>query len=104
MRLINTDTLQLADFSGVSRKPAYAILSHTWGDDEVSYQDFQNLELAQTRDGFDKINYLCWQARAHGLQYAWVDTCCINKNSSSELVEAINSMWSYYMNCSVCYV
>lgn len=104
MRLINVDTLQLTDFSGTSRKPAYAILSHTWGDDEVSYQDFQNLEIAQRKDGFDKINYLCWQAREHRLQYAWIDTCCINKNSSSELAEAINSMWSYYMNCSVCYV
>jgi len=39
MRLINTRTLKLEEFIG-QQIPQYAILSHTWGDEEVSYQDW----------------------------------------------------------------
>lgn len=40
MRLINTDTLEFEEFEGEDI-PKYAILSHTWGSDEVSFGDFQ---------------------------------------------------------------
>ena len=75
MWLINVDTFALEDFAAAATAPPYAILSHTWGEDEVSYQDLQNLELAQSKAGFDKIHSTCLQAKEHGLQYAWVDTC-----------------------------
>jgi hypothetical protein len=32
-----------------------------------------------------------------------VDTCCIDKKSSAELSEAINSMFRWYKNAAVCY-
>ncbi|KAH8624472.1 hypothetical protein IG631_21211 [Alternaria alternata] len=85
--------------------PKYAILSHTWGssDDEVSYQDLQN-NTAGSKKGYDKLIFCGNQAMKDGLQYFWVDTCCINKHSSAELSEAINSMFRWYQRASRCYV
>ncbi|KAI0874365.1 heterokaryon incompatibility protein-domain-containing protein [Hypoxylon argillaceum] len=84
--------------------PPYAILSHTWGPDheEISFLD---LRRGRTKNGpgqykFDKC---CFQAARDGLSYAWIDTCCIDKKSSTELSEAINSMFKWYENAEVCY-
>jgi hypothetical protein len=103
MRLINCKTLKLEEFFSNSI-PRYAILSHTWGDEEVS---FAELSLHQagtaTGAGYQKIVFTCEQATADGLDYAWVDTCCIDKSSSAELSEAINSMFAWYKNAVVCY-
>jgi hypothetical protein len=33
----------------------------------------------------------------------WLDSCCIDKTSSAELSEAINSMYRWYQNAQVCY-
>ena len=73
--------------------PRYAILSHTWDDDEVLYSDIQN-GTADQRKAFSKVTNAMQQARKDGYTYLWVDTCCIDKSSSAELSEAINSMWS----------
>jgi hypothetical protein len=37
------------------------------------------------------------------LEWAWVDTCCIDKKSSAELSEAINSMYAWYAEAAACY-
>ena len=92
MRLLNVETFVLEDFTASGNLPPYAILSHTWGEDEVSCQAIANLEFARTKTGFTKIRFLCEQARQDGLAYVWIDTCCIDKTSSHELSEAINSM------------
>jgi hypothetical protein len=55
-------------------------------------------------NGFEKIAKTCQLARRHGHGFAWVDTCCIDKSSSAELTESINSMWQYYLNAAICYV
>jgi hypothetical protein len=91
MWLINTTTLKLEDV-GDPKRQRYAILSHTWEDDEVSFQDMSNLVIARRKKGFLKIQRTCELARERELEYAWVDTCCINKRSSAELMESINSM------------
>ncbi|KAL7800879.1 heterokaryon incompatibility domain-containing protein [Trichoderma afarasin] len=101
MRLINTRTLKLQSFHG--KPPPYAILSHTWGHEEVSFQDFQSPELREKLAGFSKISATCKKAYSHGLDYAWVDTCCIDKTSSAELSEAINSMFKWYKNSEIAY-
>jgi hypothetical protein len=103
MRLINCSTLQLEEFFG-KNIPQYAILSHTWGDDEVSFADVPFGQSTTARAGYRKIEFTCVQARSDGLKYAWVDTCCIDKSSSSELSEAINSMFAWYKNSARCYV
>ena len=102
MRLLNTTTYGMKDFIG-SEVPAYAILSHTWGDDEVTFQDFQSSE-PHHRNEFQKIARCCALAKVDGLQWVWVDTCCIDKSSSAELSEAINSMYAWYEGAHVCYV
>jgi hypothetical protein len=102
MRLIDVQTYKLKEFFSV-KAPPYAILSHTWGDDEVSFQDMQDLATARRRKGFHKIELCCRQALEDGFAWAWVDTCCIDKTSSAELSETINSMYAYYDQCMVCY-
>lgn len=54
-------------------------------------------------DGLSKIQGRCQQAARDGLQYAWVDSCCIDKTSSAELSEAINSMFEWYRKAAACY-
>ncbi|KAK4625034.1 Vegetative incompatibility protein HET-E-1 [Fulvia fulva] len=104
MRLINTKTLKLSEFPD-SRCPKYAILSHTWGSKEVALSDWQRLEYRATRKGFAKIAGLCKLASSvYSLDYAWVDTCCIDKSSSADLSEGINSMYRYYEEAAVCIV
>ncbi len=109
MRLINTFTLQLESFSSSKVAPPYAILSHTWGEDkdEVSFEEMKpNLQLSQVENkpGLEKIKMTCQLARKeHNLKYAWIDTCCIDKSSSAELSEAINSMFTWYRESAVCF-
>jgi hypothetical protein len=85
--------------------PPYAILSHTWGSDEqeVDYHDMTN-GSGTNKAGYDKLLFCAQQAVLDGLQYTWVDTCCINKDSSTELTEAINSMFRWYQDAVQCYV
>jgi hypothetical protein len=103
MWLIDTQSLELEYFLG-NRVPPYAILSHTWGDGEATFQDWQDLRKASQKTGFAKIKSACAQAQADGLGYIWVDTNCIDKSSSAELSEAINSMFAWYKNSRICYV
>jgi len=92
MRLLDSSTLRLTHF--VDRElPEYVILSHCWGDDEVTFSDIQDLDTATARHGFQKIRQFCQKAKSDGFQWVWIDTCCIDKSSSAELSEAINSMY-----------
>ncbi|KIX04490.1 uncharacterized protein Z518_05360 [Rhinocladiella mackenziei CBS 650.93] len=100
MRLIHTTTLDFHEF--FSDIPEYAILSHTWGEDEVSFQNMSSPDRSQKK-GYSKIVQTCDLACQNGIEYAWVDTCCINKTSSAELTESINSMFQWYQDAVVCY-
>ncbi|OCL02132.1 HET-domain-containing protein [Glonium stellatum] len=84
--------------------PRYAILSHTWGadDEEVTFKDLAD-GIGQRKPGYSKISFCGKQAAKDGLQFFWVDTCCIDKSSSAELSEAINSMFRWYHNAAKCY-
>lgn len=104
MWLLDVSTLNLHEFQGRANIPSYAILSHTWGDEEVSFRDWdERPELAQQKAGYDKIARTCQRAKDDGYQWAWVDTCCIDKRSSADLSEAINSMFEWYERAGVCY-
>ena len=83
----------------------YAILSHTWGDDdeEVNFKDLTD-GSGKTKDGYRKIRFCGEQAARDGLLHFWVDTCCIDKSNNTELSEAINSMFRWYRNAAKCYV
>src|SRR6266542_3534445 len=90
---------------GSGKIPEYAILSHTWGEDgkEVTYRDLID-GTGMNKDGYEKIRFCGERARRDGLQYFWVDTCCIDKSSSAELQESINSMFRWYHEAAKCYV
>ena len=100
MRLLNTTTLQFKDF--YDNPPRYAILSHRWEDEEVSYKDVEE-KRHESKRGWAKIVSCCKLAASRKLKYAWVDTCCIDKTSSAELTEAINSMYKWYESATECY-
>ncbi|KAH7409451.1 heterokaryon incompatibility protein-domain-containing protein [Cadophora sp. MPI-SDFR-AT-0126] len=102
MWLIDTTTISLHFIEDPARYK-YAILSHTWEDGEVTFQDVACLKEARKKPGFRKIQKTCELAQARRLQYAWVDTCCIDKTSSAELTEAINSMYQWYKGSTVCF-
>ncbi|KAJ3460799.1 hypothetical protein MRS44_011666 [Fusarium solani] len=104
MRLINTETLDIESFAG-PEFPRYAILSHTWTDDEPTLADAQGGLLGRSSNsGCRKVRDFCRLARQDGFSFAWVDTCCIDKTSSSELTESINSMFQWYASADTCYV
>ncbi|RYP37008.1 hypothetical protein DL768_010903 [Monosporascus sp. mg162] len=85
--------------------PSYAILSHTWGPDteEVTFRDLVD-GTGKDKIGYEKIKFCLEQAKRDGLQYFWVDTCCIDKSNNTELSRAINSMFRWYQNAARCYV
>ena len=85
--------------------PQYAILSHTWGADaeEVTFADLAE-GGGKHKSGYKKIRFCGEQAHQDGLQYFWVDTCCIDKSDKAELSSAIQSMFRWYQNATKCYV
>jgi hypothetical protein len=83
--------------------PPYAILSHTWTGGEVTYDDLV-AGVGKTKTGYVKIHFCGERAAEDGLEYFWVDSCCINKATSDELSTAINSMFSWYQRATKCYV
>lgn len=106
MRLLqfdSADQFSLAADVGNDSLPEYAILSHTWETEEVTFGDMID-GTGKSKAGYDKIRFCAQQAANDGLQYFWVDTCCIDKSSSAELDEAINSMFRWYKNAVKCYV
>ncbi|KAL2195526.1 heterokaryon incompatibility protein-domain-containing protein [Corynascus similis CBS 632.67] len=118
MRLLNVATRELEVFHG-TEIPQYAILSHTWGSEEVSLPEMNaiakyrrvqrkptqhiSLHPSEHKSGYAKISYACGQAIKDGYRYIWVDTCCIDKRSSAEVSEAVNSMFGWYQRAAVCY-
>jgi hypothetical protein len=92
------------DFIDDDEVPPYAILSHTWVErEEVTFDDLTN-DAGKDKLGYEKIWFCGERARRDGLQYFWVDTCCINKANFTELSQAINSMFHWYQNATKCYV
>jgi len=83
--------------------PPYTILSHTWGKEEVGFQDME-AGTARSKAGWRKIEFCSKQAAADGVKYFWIDTCCIDKKNAVELSAAINSMFRWYQKAVRCYV
>jgi hypothetical protein len=111
MRLLKTATCEVTEAKDIpSPFPHYAILSHTWISprDEITYQDTRT-RMADIKDdlfkqkGWSKIKSFCTRARADGWEWAWMDTCCIDKTSTGDTQEAINAMFRWYQDAGVCY-
>ncbi|KAH8595322.1 hypothetical protein B0O99DRAFT_672145 [Bisporella sp. PMI_857] len=101
MRLLHAKERDLREFPSDSI-PRYAILSHTWGEQEISLQDIKASD-AEELQGYEKVKMTCSYAMKRGIEYVWIDTCCIDKTSSAELSEALNSMYRWYQEAEECY-
>ncbi|THU90286.1 HET-domain-containing protein [Dendrothele bispora CBS 962.96] len=110
MYLLHTTNLTLKGF--YAKIPEYAILSHTWDEDEVTFQDildrggvdWKKISWKKKKAGWKKVEGACAQAQKYHWEWIWIDSCCIDKSSSAELSENINSMYRLYENAAVCYV
>ena len=103
-RLPGGDGFELLSYSNDADLPPYAILSHTWTEgQEVTYNELV-AGTGKDKTGYDKIKFCGNQAAADGLDYFWIDTCCIDKSTSDELSTAINSMFRWYQCAAKCYV
>lgn len=110
MRLLNTSTLELEDVGdGSYQYDQYAILSHTWGTREVTFHDISRGPLANDASdkpidarAWTKVRRSCEIAAEAGYRHIWIDSCCIDKTSSAELSEAINSMFRWYAEADIC--
>ena len=111
MRLLNTKTLELRSFAP-REIPDYVILSHRWGpeEEEVTFKDITKCHISDMSStarqlvGFSKVEGICKLAADDGYDWIWIDSCCIDKESSADTEKAINSMWTYYTNSNICYV
>ncbi|KAK7448853.1 hypothetical protein VKT23_013582 [Stygiomarasmius scandens] len=111
-RLIHTPSLRLIDFAETDVIPHYAIVSHRWLDgEEISYAEFREVQnnrdasiKTETKSGYQKIQKACSVALQFGLEYLWIDTCCIDQRENREVSRDINAMYAYYRNSALCLV
>jgi Heterokaryon incompatibility protein (HET) len=105
MRLLkrsHTGDIQLISVKD-SDPPPYAILSHTWIEgQEVLYNELVS-GASKDKTGYAKICFCVDRAAEDGIEYSWVDTCCIDKSAPQELQIAINSMFRWYQGAAKCY-
>jgi hypothetical protein len=106
MRLLKTKTFELVQANEIPDllTDGYPVFSHTWREDEYTYQDIIN-GTGTDKKGYQKVKKICEIAcNLYGWDYIWIDNCCINQASSQELGEAINSMFNFYKESAVCFV
>lgn len=104
MYLIDVDNYSLRQFVDVYDCPPYAVLSHRWGaaDQEMTFQEMISRNFRKATSGYEKMLKACIAAKDQGYKWVWIDTCCIDKQSSAELQESINSMWTIYYESAIC--
>ena len=98
MRVLRTDTEELVLENVDDDYKEHAILSQRWYPDgeEVTYADVVQNRDTSTKSGRAKLDDFRREAHSHGFKHVWLDTCCIDKSSSQELTESINSMFRWY--------
>lgn len=104
--MLNTETMRLNTYDqphAFFKGEGYAILSHRWENPEITFDQMRAGELSGTVPQSSKIQRACETAKSRDLKWIWIDTCCINKDSQSELAEALNSMFKWYREAKVCF-
>lgn len=103
MRLLNIHDLAFRWFHP-NQTPKYAIASHRWAEGaEASIKDVSEKRNTDSI-GYRKITGFAEFIKENvtDIEWMWIDTCCINQESSQEVSEAINSMFKWYRNAEVC--
>ncbi|KFY07757.1 hypothetical protein V492_06857 [Pseudogymnoascus sp. VKM F-4246] len=106
MRLLNATTYEFREFQHRPTRPKYAILSHRWFPQEITFATIEPVELQDENritPQLSKIRNTCLRAREDKLEWVWIDSCCINKESSEEVTRSINAMFKWYQEAAVCY-
>jgi hypothetical protein len=103
MRLLHVRSLNFTEFHDDAQRPKYAIASHRWCVDEAKFRD---VEQGRNKDsaGFKKVEAFAKfvNDNVKDIEWLWIDTCCINKDSDAELSYSINSMFKWYRNADLC--
>lgn len=98
----SADTTIIHNFLRHHWQLRYAILSDVWGNPEPAYGDIPDPAFPEGRPGHRNVAKFCEIAREHDMEYAWVDSCCIDRSSDAELNRSIRSMYRWYANSSIC--
>ena len=107
MRLLCYNRWKMPELREFDRNkiPPYAIVSHTWDGEEVTYENMEFPgKTARKKKGWRKVYFCLDQAEKDGLQFCWIDSCCINRPNFTELSEAINSMFRFYRDAEKSYI
>ncbi|KAI9566366.1 hypothetical protein HD554DRAFT_2117567 [Boletus coccyginus] len=92
----------------IKRLLRFAIFSHRWGTREPVFRDMSSKIYGDRPHpdgpGYEKLLRFRERAKEYGGEYVWTDSCCINKESSAELEEAIRLMYRWYQDAFVCIV
>ncbi|KAK4553334.1 hypothetical protein LTR86_009634 [Recurvomyces mirabilis] len=102
MRLLNVHTLKFEVFYG--ERPRYVTASHRWkAGEEAMLQDIERQEKTET-SGYKKVMGFAEYVRDHveGVDWLWVDTCCVKQDSERDVSEAVNSMFQWYADAELC--
>jgi hypothetical protein len=104
MRLLNVSTLDFKEFHDDATRPKYVIASHRWGADEATYRDVKEGLVDKDSAGYKKVESFAKYTRGNvqNVDWLWIDTCCINKDSDAELSYSINSMFRWYRDSELC--
>ncbi|KAF6838836.1 ankyrin repeat-containing protein [Colletotrichum musicola] len=104
MFFITTDTIKLVRHElPLEDAPPYAVLSHTWGYNEIKYQDLAGGKgLPTHKEGHKKLVQACRLAREQGLEYLWCNTYCTDFIDPKEVGQSINSSFQLFRSSTIC--
>ncbi|KAF8435991.1 hypothetical protein L210DRAFT_3549767, partial [Boletus edulis BED1] len=81
----------------------YVMLSHTWEDNEPLFQQVVHIAVYDLEESptHDKLQTFCKIVRDAGFDWAWSDTCCIDKSDNFVLQEALVAMFKWYQGAAM---
>ncbi|KAF8556850.1 hypothetical protein OG21DRAFT_1482764 [Imleria badia] len=77
----------------------YVTFSHVWAGEEPSFQDVNLVSSVWDLDSSplnEKLKRFCEMVRKDGYRWAWSDTCCIDKTTSTVLNQSLMMMYKWY--------
>ena len=82
----------------VRRYFRYVMLSHRWEENEPLFKQVVHIAVYHLDQSptHDKLRRFCEIVRDAGFDWAWSDTCCIDKSDPSQLQEALVAMFKWY--------
>ncbi|KAF8436838.1 hypothetical protein L210DRAFT_3631882 [Boletus edulis BED1] len=81
----------------------YVMLSHKWEDNEPLFQRVVHIAVYDLEESptHDKLQTFCKIVRDAAFDWAWSDTCCIDKSDHFVLQEALVAMFKWYQGSAM---